>query len=687
MKKQWLIAGLIVFMGIIAIGVTKTLIKPEGAYKLYYGNGNLREEGIQKKSSDPYAGRILHGPYKKYYESGKLQETGVFNDGQVAGSYKVYYESGKLRESGSLNNGAGSYKTYDESGPLQFEGTRKNGKPDGAYKSYFNSGKLQGEGFFKDGQLEGQYKVYHPNGKVREEGFYTNGKLEGKIKLYDENGVLGLVDTFKNGEKNQQESAGGASIQVLGFKDPADSNMFFSAKQSGRLVAVNVLISNGSGEPISVNPMYIVLVDEEGFLYQYAYGVDGEISAIELGTGEKVKGWVGFELPGQSRAKAIKYTAPNGLTLQTTLEVKRSGVVTNVEVESTVVLKEKTHVNNDVCKVDGISIDGAGAAVFIAHNKDFEPVTVGARICGGEVMQIYAPREPDGITPNNSTDVYDYRVRMRFSDGERILKNGDYISGEPQATVQEPVRTALAVKASTSLDASSSVGHSYYKKLCGEVSLAFDSIVILDTDFGNKDVLEGYKSLLSKAKDAYSTTDLADKERMRKVIVQGERREREISKYLAGLQKLETDRAKYLEVVASIRREFNSPETLSKWLHRNVRYDNDVKGNDYWQTPYETISKRSGDCEDYAFLAQDLLSEIGISSRVIAVSYRKGSEKTSHAICLFKGYNGYEYFSGAYLKKQSASSIEALMNNAYPTWYTIAELDPRTKTRIDISKK
>jgi hypothetical protein len=343
--------------------------------------------------------------------------------------------------------------------------------------------------------------------------------------------------------------------------------------------------------------------------------------------------------------------------------------------------------NVAVCKVDGISIDSQGAVIFVSHGTGFDPVKAGESICNGEVIRIYAPREPDGITPTNSTDVYDYRVRMRFSDGERILKNGDYISGEPQAALKEPIRAELAVRAVTPLNASSNVGHSYYKKLCDEVSLAFDSIVILDNDAGNKEALEGYKALLSKAKDAFSTTDLADKERMRKVIAQAERREREISKYLGGLQKLEMDRAKYLEVVASIRREFNSPETLSKWLHRSIRYDKEAPGGDYWQTPYETLDKRSGDCEDYALLAQALLSEIGISSRIISVAFMEGAEKKAHAICLFNEYGRYEFFSGAYLRKFSASSIEQLMDQAYPTWYAIRELDPRTKTRIDISKK
>lgn len=330
---------------------------------------------------------------------------------------------------------------------------------------------------------------------------------------------------------------------------------------------------------------------------------------------------------------------------------------------------EEANIVIDVCKVEGISIDGTGASVFISHNKDFRPLTVGGRICGGEVIHVYAPQEPDGVTPKNSALFYDYRVRMKFTDGEKILKNGDYISGAPAS----PSRAAHVAPAPVPAQTTASSGQLFYSKLCDEVAMAFEQADTWDSAFQNDEALKQYRVLLIRAREAYSTTNTADKERMRKVITQSERREREISKYL--------------ELVRPIRGQFDSPEAISKWLRKNIHYESDRTGDDYWQAPYETLEKKSGDCEDYSFLVQALLSEIGIQSQVVMVSYKKGIEKKGHAMCFFDRGSGYEYFSGSVLSKHSASSIEQIMNQEYPGLIAIMKLDFKTKSRVDIARK
>lgn len=337
--------------------------------------------------------------------------------------------------------------------------------------------------------------------------------------------------------------------------------------------------------------------------------------------------------------------------------------------QTALITPEEANIVIDVCKVEGISIDGTGASVFISHNNDFKPLTVGGCICGGEVVHIYAPQEPDGVTPKNSVLFFDYRVRMKFADGEKILKNGDYISGEPSS----PSKPAQVVPAPVPAQTTASSGQSFYSKLCDEASMAFEQADTWDSTFQNDEALKQYRELLIKAKEAYATTNTADKERMRKIIAQSERRESEISKYL--------------EMAKPIRSQFDSPETISKWLRKNIHYESDRTGDDYWQAPYETLEKKSGDCEDYAFLAQALLSEIGIQSQVVMVSYKKGIDKKGHAMCVFDRGAGFEYFSGSVLSKTSAVSIEQIMDQEYPTWLSITKLDYKTKSRFDLAKK
>ncbi len=121
-----------------------------------------------------------------------------------------------------------------------------------------------------------------------------------------------------------------------------------------------------------------------------------------------------------------------------------------------------------------------------------------------------------------------------------------------------------------------------------------------------------------------------------------------------------------------------SPKEISGWLRSNVVYrvDEEVYGKkDYWQTPKETIILGSGDCEDFAFLAQALLKEIGIDSSVIAIQYSKGFEKKGHAICVFPKKGPYIYFSAHRLYKTEKREISDLIKSLYPEWINIDEFN------------
>jgi hypothetical protein len=51
-----------------------------------------------------------------------------------------------------------------------------------------------------------------------------------------------------------------------------------------------------------------------------------------------------------------------------------------------------------------------------------------------------------------------------------------------------------------------------------------------------------------------------------------------------------------------------------EWVRRNIEYVADPQ--DYWQSANETLSLRTGDCEDYAILLASLIGEIGGNARV-----------------------------------------------------------------------
>ena len=106
-----------------------------------------------------------------------------------------------------------------------------------------------------------------------------------------------------------------------------------------------------------------------------------------------------------------------------------------------------------------------------------------------------------------------------------------------------------------------------------------------------------------------------------------------------------------------------TPRDISKWLLENITYASDIElynKIEFWQTPIETISKKAGDCEDFAFLTQELLNQIGITSEVVAME----SLEFGHAICVYKWGNDYYIFDDGHLwkAKDGINNIESIIN-------------------------
>jgi hypothetical protein len=107
---------------------------------------------------------------------------------------------------------------------------------------------------------------------------------------------------------------------------------------------------------------------------------------------------------------------------------------------------------------------------------------------------------------------------------------------------------------------------------------------------------------------------------------------------------------------------------IETWVKANIKYNSDEKlhgERDYWQTPEETMVLRQGDCEDYAFLNQELLRRINIESVVLCISEGCFDDKASHAICAFPKDSPTSFFSNQYLRK-SSTHVLYLIKSTYP---------------------
>lgn len=338
-------------------------------------------------------------------------------------------------------------------------------------------------------------------------------------------------------------------------------------------------------------------------------------------------------------------------------------------------------------KFDGVSAENNQLVAFVSSGDKMSSVSAGDKICGAQVIQIYSPKEPDGITSSQDVSQYEYRIKIRFGQEEKIFKTGDAICIDPDESEQRAltpehmsVRDSSAAGSSRLKEENRSAHgrteiaeESIYKELFRDVVVQYETALDFDNKVKFADALERYKALLPKAKTAYSTTDLADKKKLHEVIEVSERREREIGRYM--------------EAVRDIKGRFTSPESLSKWLKKNIHYKSDRIAGDYWQPPDETLKVKTGDCEDFAILVQALLAEVNIPSEVVFIGLKKGIKSRTHAICVFEQGGLYGFFSGPYLHQPFALSIQQLVDQKYPHWTAIAEIKFPAREKIFLARR
>lgn len=108
-------------------------------------------------------------------------------------------------------------------------------------------------------------------------------------------------------------SANGVELTVLSVVDPATPGMFYTPVEGSHLIAVEVQLRNAdAAEPVSVNPLYLYMVDNLGFVHEAELGASEQeqIPTRDLASGEAMKGFVSYVVPDGRSPLYIRY-APN----------------------------------------------------------------------------------------------------------------------------------------------------------------------------------------------------------------------------------------------------------------------------------------------------------------------------------------------------------------------------------------
>ena len=114
---------------------------------------------------------------------------------------------------------------------------------------------------------------------------------------------------YKIGDRIQ---IGDYIITVNKAENPYVESSIYSQPDSGnKYVAVEVTYENETNDSISYNVYDWLLSDSDGYTYDQAWGSkEPDLSSGDLNPGEKVRGWVTFEVPDTSDQYSIKFT-PN----------------------------------------------------------------------------------------------------------------------------------------------------------------------------------------------------------------------------------------------------------------------------------------------------------------------------------------------------------------------------------------
>jgi antitoxin component YwqK of YwqJK toxin-antitoxin module len=141
-----------------------------------------REE-CKKRLLNEVLGQLVETEYHKEYDSyGQLYE-GNLKNGKQDGVWKLYYENGQVKQEQNFKDGEadGLWKDFYENGKLMREANYKNGEDNGLHRSWLENGKLNSEENYKDDLFDGLQKYYYPNGRLQieqnwEDGIYINSK-------------------------------------------------------------------------------------------------------------------------------------------------------------------------------------------------------------------------------------------------------------------------------------------------------------------------------------------------------------------------------------------------------------------------------------------------------------------------------------------------------------------------------
>lgn len=92
---------------------------------------------------------------------------------------------------------------------------------------------------------------------------------------------------------------------------------------------------------------------------------------------------------------------------------------------------------------------------------------------------------------------------------------------------------------------------------------------------------------------------------------------------------------RYRELVQAVQGSRNSILTANTMVNAAVRYVPELRGQDVWQSPFDTLVRGAGDCEDFVILKLHVLRDAGVQAEMGIIVFNNhgmlGVRRSGHA--------------------------------------------------------
>ena len=188
--------------------------KPDGFWKTYYENGQLKSQGNRVNF-------LLDGPWTFFSEEGDTTLLVNYKQDRKNGIRRTYLSDEIQEEEFTNDIRTGQMKRYDRRYHLLQYASIVNGYEEGISPVYDTTGRLIEIVTYKRGYVNtresinryddkgrkhGYWKDFFPDFELRSEGYYRHGMRHGFFKEYDEKGNLKTIKKFVNDEEEIIES-------------------------------------------------------------------------------------------------------------------------------------------------------------------------------------------------------------------------------------------------------------------------------------------------------------------------------------------------------------------------------------------------------------------------------------------------------------------------------------------------